>query len=75
MVVGATALFLIDTAVKSCQKSSGFNIEGVANSEESSESDRPAGFDLLPVARRKTQRNHVFLSVSLAFPEAFYPDP
>lgn len=48
---GSYGLFLIDATVKSRQKSPGLNSEGVANFQESSESDRPARFDLLPVTR------------------------
>jgi hypothetical protein len=68
-------LFLIDAAIKSCDELCCLNAEGVAYFEESSESDRPARFDLLPVARRKSQRNHVFLSVSLTFTKALYSAP
>jgi len=47
-------LFLIDAAIKSYDELSCLNAEGVAYFEESSESDGSAGFDLLPVARRKS---------------------
>jgi hypothetical protein len=68
----AALSFLIDAAIKSCDELCRLNAEGVAYFEESFESDRPARFDLLPVARRKSQRNHVFLSISLTFPEGLY---
>lgn len=71
----AAHLFLIDAAIKSRDKLSRLNSEGVAYFEESSESDRSACFDLLPVARRKSQRDHIFLSISLTFPEAFNSGP
>jgi hypothetical protein len=71
----AALLFLIDAAIKSCDELCRLNAEGVAYFKESSESDRPARFDLLPVARRKSQRDHVFLSISLTFPEALYSSP
>jgi hypothetical protein len=68
-------LFLVDAAIESCQKACSLNVEGIAYSEEGSQGDGTAGFDLLPVTRRKTQRNHVFLSVFLALAETFYPGP
>jgi hypothetical protein len=63
-------LFLIDAAIKSCDKSCCRNTKRVAYFEEGSEGDGSARFNLLPMARGKSQRNHVFLSISLAFAEA-----
>lgn len=75
MKAGSAPLFLIDAAIKTCDESSCLNAEGVAYFEESSESYGSARFDLLPVPRRKSKRNHIFLSIPLTFPEAFYSGP
>jgi hypothetical protein len=68
-------LFLINATVKSRNEACRLNVKCVAYFEKSSNSDRPPSFDLLPVARGKAQRNHVFLSIFLAVPEAFYSGP
>jgi len=68
-------LFLVDAAIKSADEASCRNTKSVANSQKSPESDRSARFDLLPVASRKTQRNHVLLGVSPPLPETLYPGP
>jgi hypothetical protein len=44
-----------------------------ANSEQSSNSDRPSGFNLLPVPRREAERNHVFLAVASFSSQFFNP--
>jgi hypothetical protein len=51
------------------------NAEGVAYFEKGSQSNGSARFDLLPVPRRKSKRDHIFLSISLTFPKALYSGP
>ena len=39
-------------------------LKNFRDSEESRQSDRTAGFDLLPVSGRKSEGNHIFLGVA-----------
>jgi hypothetical protein len=39
------------------------NVEGLADAEQRRDGDGTARLDLLPVPRRKSKRNHIFLSV------------
>jgi hypothetical protein len=64
--------FLVDAAIKSSDELSCLGAEGVTYFEEGSEGDGSARLDLLPVACRKTQRNHVFLSISPSLAETLY---
>jgi len=48
-------------------------MEYFANSEESSDSDRSPGLDLLPVPCREAEGDHVFLAQSPRFPD--FADP
>jgi hypothetical protein len=72
---GATAarLFLLDAGVQSINQLCGFHAEGLGDPEKRPYSNGSARFDLLPVPRRKTKADHIFLGVSVGFAQLLYP--
>jgi len=55
----------IDTVVKPVNQICGFDPKRPAYPQKGPYGNRPSGFDLLPVARRKSVANHVFLGVTV----------
>lgn len=51
------------------------HIQRVADAEQSLHRNRPAGFDLLPMTGRETERDHIFLTEVPALPYVADPKP
>ena len=60
-------LSLVDASVQSINQLCRFNAKCIGNPKKRSYGNRSPGFDLLPVPRRKTKADHVFLRVTVRF--------
>lgn len=58
------SLFVIDSFVCVADDYGNPNLERIANPEERHHCNRPTRFDLLPMPRRESERNHVLLAVA-----------
>jgi hypothetical protein len=70
----AKCLFLVDTSVKPSNQLLGLNAKRFRYSQQGSYSDWSACFDLLPMAGRKAEANHVFLGVAVSLTEFLDPN-
>jgi hypothetical protein len=59
----------IDALVEAPQQTGDWHTEDLAYPKEGSDRDGPSGFNLLPVSRRKTERNHIFLAEAFGLPQ------
>jgi hypothetical protein len=70
----AKYLFLVDTSIEPGNQLLGLNAKRFRYSQKGSYSDRSACFDLLPMAGRKAEANHVFLSIAMSLTEFLDPN-
>ena len=52
----------VDAFIEATEQTSHGHAKHFADPEQSSHSDGPSGFNLLPVSRREAERDHVFLA-------------
>jgi len=68
---GRRALF-IDASIKPFNQVRRFDAKSLADSQKSLYCNRPAGFDLLPVTRRKSMTDNVFLRIAAGLAKFLY---
>jgi hypothetical protein len=54
----------LNPAVQSAQQAAGRDLKNITDAEKRRERDRTTSLDLLPVACREPERNHIFLAVT-----------
>ena len=65
----------VDAFIEVLQQTSNPDVEDFADPKEGGHSDRPSGFNLLPVSRGEAERDHVLLAETSGFPQLadFHP--
>lgn len=63
---------LINATIQTFEKSTDRNAERLTDPQDRRNCNRPPRFNLLPVAGREAERNHVFLGKAALFPQLFY---
>ena len=67
------SILLVDATIEPRNQICCLDSKRLANSQKGSYRNWPAGFDLLPVACGKAVADHVFLCVTMALSQSFYP--
>jgi hypothetical protein len=64
--------WFIDSGIKVAHQICHGNLKYLANPQEGRNGDRTSRLDLLPVPRRESERDHVFLRVTALLPKVTY---